>query len=66
MISESNLDDVMRKKSLVQVNGKLEMQSTNYSSSSTGFNFKMEDIPNYDSLIKEKANPLESIVKKIE
>lgn len=26
----------------------------------------MEDIPDYDKVVKEKINPLESVVKKIE
>ena len=31
-----------------------------------GLNIRMEDIPNFDTLIQEKVNPLESVVKKIE
>jgi hypothetical protein len=40
----------MRNKNLISVNGKLEMQSTSNSSTTdtSGFGFKIEDIPNFD------------------
>ena len=39
------------------------MQSTD---SRAKISFRMEDIPDFESLAKEKVNPLDSVVKKIE
>eukprot|EP00347_Sterkiella_histriomuscorum_P000238 403376652 len=67
---EALVDKIMNEKNLVLINGSYKMQNSgqsgNKNNTSLFYGIKMEDIPDFDKIAKEKINPLDSIVKKIE
>lgn len=65
---EALFDKIMNDKNLIKINGTLKMQGEGGSKNSTSllYGIKLEDIPDFDKIAKERVNPLESVVKKIE
>lgn len=64
---EALYDKIMNDKNLITINGSLKMQS-DQSKNATGilFGIKLEDIPDFDKIAKERVNPLDFLVKKFE
>ena len=64
---EALFDKIMNDKNLITINGTMKVQDQN-SKTSTGllYGIKLEDIPDFDKIAKERENPLDSIVKKFE
>ena len=61
---EAELDRIKKEKNLITVNGMLQVSKNELEKHIGGFN--ISEIPNFDKLEKEKVNPLEPVVKKIE